>query len=147
MPVFFVKMMPYLETKIEKELRMAGRLKGLPGFLDYDFLGKSLNDFYDFISDSFNTWLNSPQGLSNISKWADIYNSVFSFYYGNIDGPKRLLNDLQAQVSDANKFMLDTLKVLSEKFSSFQLSIFFYLLVILSLQKLLFCDIQISILQ
>ncbi len=118
MPVSFVKMMPYLETKIEKELRKAGRIRGLPGFLDYDFIGKSLNDFHDFIFGAYDTWFNSPQGLLNISKWADIYNSVFSFHIGNIDGPQHLINDLRSQVSEANKFMLDTLSVLSEKFES-----------------------------
>ena len=118
MPVTFLKMMPYLETEVEKELRKAGRIKGIPGSLDYDFLVKSMDDYYDFVSGAFNTWLNSPQGLSNISKWADIYNSVFSFYYGDIDGPQYLINELRTQVSDANKYMLDTLHVLSEIFES-----------------------------
>jgi len=43
MPVSFLKMMPYLATRIEKDLRDAGRLKGRPGFLDYDFLEQSID--------------------------------------------------------------------------------------------------------
>jgi len=70
MPVLFVKMRPYSETKIEKELRKASRIKGLPGFLDYDFIDKSLNDFHNFIFSSFDTWLNSREGLLYNSEWA-----------------------------------------------------------------------------
>ena len=36
-PLTFLKIMPYYETRIEKELSSEGRLKGKPGFLDYDF--------------------------------------------------------------------------------------------------------------
>ena len=52
MPVTFLKMLPYLETKIKEELMIEGRLKGKLGFLDYEFYDRSLNDFHSFISES-----------------------------------------------------------------------------------------------
>jgi len=39
-------------------------------------------------------------------------------FYITPNGPQHLINDLRAQVSDANKFILDTMKVLSLKFES-----------------------------
>ncbi len=118
MPVTFLKMMPYLETKIKKELMKEGRLKGKPGFLDYDFYDKSMNDFYDFVSDIFNTWLYAPNGFSNISKWASNYLSVFSSYNSTIVRIKQISKELKTQVSDANRIMLETLNELSKKFES-----------------------------
>lgn len=38
--VTFLKMLPYFETPIEKQLRGERRLKGKPGFLDYDLNSK-----------------------------------------------------------------------------------------------------------
>ncbi len=118
MPVTFLKMLPYFETKIEKELRETGRLIGKPGFLDYDFEDKSFNEFHHFVFDSFDTWLNDPNGFSNIAKWARNYLSVYSFYNEPLEGIERLSDRLNAQVSDANIFMLDTLKELSVNFES-----------------------------
>ncbi len=80
-PVTFLKVLPYYETSIEKELRADGRLKGEPGFLDYDFLDNALNDYYKFITCTFFEWLRDPDGLVNISRWARNYVSVFSYYY------------------------------------------------------------------
>lgn len=118
MPVTFVKMMPFLETKIEKDLREEGRLKGIPGFLDYDFYDRSMNDFHSFVSHSFNQWLNAPDGLSNMSKWANNYLLVFSFYNGGIAGTERLSDELRTQVSGVNRFIIETLKELLVKFES-----------------------------
>ena len=36
-PLTFIKLMPFYETRIEKELFAEGRLKSEPGNLDYDF--------------------------------------------------------------------------------------------------------------
>jgi hypothetical protein len=49
--------MPFFDTKIEKQLRNEGRLKGEPGFLDYDFQIISLNNYYKFIENVFMEWV------------------------------------------------------------------------------------------
>ncbi|MEN8230261.1 MAG: radical SAM protein, partial [Bacteroidota bacterium] len=118
MPVSFLKMMPYLETRIEKELRKEGRLKGRPGFLDYDFYDRSIDDFYSFISECFNTWFNTHYGLTIYSKWAANYLSVFTYYDGSVPGIEHLSDSLRTQVSDANRFITETMKQLSALFES-----------------------------
>ena len=80
-PVTFLKILPYYETRIEKELKADGRLKGEPGNMDYDFLDDALNDYYKFITYNFFEWLREPNGLTNLCKWARNYFSVFSYYY------------------------------------------------------------------
>lgn len=118
MPVTFLKMMPYMETRVEKELQQAGRLKGRPGFLDYDFNEASLNDFHQYIYNCYNLWINASDGFANVSKWVDNYLSVYKYYYGSHDGIEQLCDELIARVSDANRFLIHTLKTLSSKFAS-----------------------------
>lgn len=118
MPVAFLKMLPYFGTRIEKELREEGRLTGKPGFLDYDYENKSMNDYHHLVFDIFYQWLNTPDGFTNLSKWTCDYLSVYSFYYGSITGIQQLSDELRSSVSEANLFMLNTLKKLSAKFES-----------------------------
>ena len=118
MPVKFMKMLPYLETRIEKELKKSGRLKGKPGFLNYDLSDKSLNDFHHFVFDNFNKWIHKPNGLVNVSEWAENYLSVFSFYNGTNSRTEYLRGELRKQISDNNRFMVKTLKKLSAIFES-----------------------------
>ena len=116
MPVFFLKMMPYLATRIEKELSEEGRLKGKPGFLDYDFLEQSMDDFYSFVSECFNTWFHAANGLGNYFKWVSNYLSVFTFFHGTFSEIERLSEDLIKHVADSNRFVIRTMKDLSAYF-------------------------------
>jgi hypothetical protein len=118
MPITYLKMLPYLETRIEKELRKQGRLKGKPGFLDYDFQDETMNDFHYFVFECFNTWLTDPLGLLNMSKWASNYLSVYKFYNETEARIKPFEEILKARISRANRFMFLTLKELSAKFES-----------------------------
>ncbi|MCK4989112.1 MAG: radical SAM protein, partial [Bacteroidales bacterium] len=118
MPVSFLKMMPYLATRIEKELRAEGRLKGRPGFLDYDFIDRSIDHFYAFESECFNTWLYSAKGLRNYSKWGINYLSAFTFFHGSSPEIEGLYESLTNQVADSNRFIIKTLKELSALFES-----------------------------
>lgn len=118
MSVVFLKMKPYLETKIEKELREAGRLKGRPGLLDYDFLDSSMNDLFAFVSEHFHTWFFDPKGINNASKWAFNYLAVFHHYHGSLAETDRLSDNLKIQLTEANRFVIDTMKQLSAHFES-----------------------------
>jgi radical SAM superfamily enzyme YgiQ (UPF0313 family) len=118
MPVFFLKMMPYLATRIEKELREEGRLKGRPGFLDYDFNEHSMDDYYFFVSESFGTWFHDSGGLSNYSKWVINYITVFNFFHGSSPEIERLTDSILLQVADSNHFLIKTMKELSALFES-----------------------------
>ncbi len=49
-PVSFLKLMPYYETQVERELIKEGRLKVTTEGRDYNFPGDSMNHFYEFIT-------------------------------------------------------------------------------------------------
>jgi len=118
MPVAFLKMLPYFGTKIEKDLRARGRLTGVPGFLDYDYLEESMNHYHHLVFEIFHQWLNTPGGCTNMSKWTCEFLWVYSFYYGSIPGIQQLSEELKSVVSEANLFMLETLKRLAAKYES-----------------------------
>ena len=115
-PVSFLKLRPYFDTRIEMELKKEGRLKGNKGYLDYDFFSDSLNRYYKFISDSFMEWLNDPEGLGNILKWARNYFSVFSHFYKMTPEVQSLSAQNLKCIAQSNIFLLDTLKELSDIF-------------------------------
>jgi radical SAM superfamily enzyme YgiQ (UPF0313 family) len=118
MPVFFLKMMPYLATRIEKELREDGRIKGRPGFLDYNFHEPSMDDFYLFVSESLNTWFHSPDGLNNYYKWITNYLAVYDFFHGYHPRIEPLAERIFNEVAEANLFILKTMRELSSLFQS-----------------------------
>ena len=117
-PVIFLKLRPYFETRIEKELSIEGRLKGKPGFLDYDFLEEPLNHYYKFVSDCFADWLTDPEGLVNISRWIRNYVSVFSNYFDITTDFQDISGIIKEIVSESNLFVLDTMKDLADTFES-----------------------------
>ena len=118
MPVSFLKMMPYLATRVEKELRLAGRLKGRPGFLDYDFLEGSMNDMYAFVSDCFASWFHAADGVTNLAKWGVSYLAAYAHFYGEAEGIRNLLADMRSFVREANQFIIDTMRQLSDLFEN-----------------------------
>jgi len=118
MPVAFLKMLPYFGTRIEKDLRAQGRLTGVPGFLDYDYPDESMNHYHHLVFEIFHQWLNTPDGFTNMSKWTWEFLLVYAFFYGSISGIQQLSEELKSAVSEANLFMLDTLKRLAAKFES-----------------------------
>ena len=117
-PVTYLKMMPYCATPIERILRNEGRLKGIPGFYDYDFFDSSMNHYYAFTKDMLSSWLGDSDGLSNISKWARNYLSVFSHYFQKSPEIQIISNDIKAATSQSNLYLLDTLKSLAAIFES-----------------------------
>jgi radical SAM superfamily enzyme YgiQ (UPF0313 family) len=118
MPVFFLKMMPYLATRIEKELREDGRLTGRPGFLDYNFLDPSMDDFYFFVYEIFNTWFHDPGGLNNYFKWVINYLEVYDFFHGYHPKIEPIADSIYKQVAEANHFIIKTMRKLSALFES-----------------------------
>ena len=117
-PVTFLKLEPFFATRIEDELRNEGRLKGKPGFLDYDFLSSSLDHYYKFINSSFMEWINHPEGLVNVAKWSIIYLSVFSHFYKMTAEVKLISSNVRKIVSQSNIFILDTMRELAFIFES-----------------------------
>jgi len=117
-PITFLKMMPYAATPIEKELRKEGRLMGKPGFYDYNFLDESMNHYYGFIKECLIDWLSDSDGLSNISKWARNYLSVFSRYFNITTEVQLIAGNVKNTISESNYYLLDTMKELVTIFES-----------------------------
>jgi hypothetical protein len=122
-PVTFQKMMPFSSTAVERNLRNEGRLKGRPGFLDYDFYSDSMNRYYKFISEVFMDWIGDRDGLLNISKWARNYFAVFSAYFDTSLAIADLKTELMKIVSEGNIFLLDTLEELAILFETREIEI------------------------
>lgn len=117
-PITFCKMLPYAETRIEYQLKEEGRLKGNPGFEDYDFIDTSLNNLYSFITDYFEDWIGKHDGLLNIARWARYYLSVYHKYYPITSGFRDMEKDIKECISQSNMFLINTIKTLSNIFSS-----------------------------
>jgi anaerobic magnesium-protoporphyrin IX monomethyl ester cyclase len=117
-PVSFLKMMPYFETRVEKELREQGRLKGRPGYLDYDFNTLSLNDCYSMAIGCFAEWMWSAEGVTNLSQWARNYYAVHDHFSISKPGIALLRKKFRKTAAESNRYILDTLAVLFDLFES-----------------------------
>lgn len=82
-PVTFLKLMPYFDTRVEKELREQGRLTGNPGNLDYNFRTRSLDACWEAVGECFAEWLWGRGGVVNLAKWVRNYLAVGDFFRGS----------------------------------------------------------------
>lgn len=114
----FLKMLPFFETRVENDLKNEGRLKGRPGYLDYDFHDKSMNCYYDFITECYGEWMRRSDGLVNISKWARNYFSVYFRYFRITPEVPFLYQNIRRIISESNLWLLDSIKELSGVFES-----------------------------
>jgi anaerobic magnesium-protoporphyrin IX monomethyl ester cyclase len=117
-PVSYLKMMPYYATRIEKELLAESRIKGAPGFRDYDFIDDSMNHYFDFITCCFLEWFRNTDGVANISKWARNYVSVCSYYFELSPALLIMSRELNKIISESNLYFLDSMKELAKIFES-----------------------------
>lgn len=115
-PVTFLKLMPFYDTRIEKELISEGRIKGIPGYFDYDFQEPAMNHYFNFIMEIFSDWLFASDGIANMSKWAKINYSVYQKYFE----PKPQLNEISESIKkvimNSNLFILETMKDTAQAF-------------------------------
>ena len=106
-PITFCKMLPYAGTDIERRLRADGRLKGQPGFKDYDFEDKPLNDLYSFMADGFKDWIASHDGLLNTARWARYHSEVFKKFFKPTLDFEHWDSMLSKVVSDSNLYFIE----------------------------------------
>jgi anaerobic magnesium-protoporphyrin IX monomethyl ester cyclase len=119
-PATFLKMMPYYETRIEKELLKEGRLKISGGKRDYDFLDGTMNHYFEFISGCFKEWLRDAEGLENTANWAGNYFSVYFHYFDILPGVMKYQSKVRKVISESNLFLISTMKDLAIIFESKQ---------------------------
>jgi anaerobic magnesium-protoporphyrin IX monomethyl ester cyclase len=117
-PLTWLKMMPFYETQIEKELLSEKRLKVKHDMTDYDFLEDSMNHYYSYISDCYNDWLRAADGMENTAGWALNYISVYIYYFDVQAYARSQIRKVRKIVSDSNTFLLDSMQVLSVYFEN-----------------------------
>lgn len=115
-PVSFLKMMPYYETRIEKELIETGRIKGGHGCYDYDFAEMQMNHYFSFVNSRFSEWLRDREGVANLAKWTRISYQVASRFFGEDEYLKNFLYESSGLVAESNKFILDTMSEIAVLF-------------------------------
>jgi radical SAM superfamily enzyme YgiQ (UPF0313 family) len=117
-PITFCKMLPYAETRIERELRREGRLKGKPGFEDYDFSDASLDHLYSFMTGCFEDWIGKHEGLLNAARWTRYYSLVYRKYYPMTPAFRDLDRAADECIAQSNIFFINTTRALVDIFSS-----------------------------
>jgi anaerobic magnesium-protoporphyrin IX monomethyl ester cyclase len=108
----FLKLLPYFETRIERELKEQDRLKGRPGYYDYDFLTESLNDCYTTVIKCFAEWMWSNNGLTNLSRWIRNYLMVHDHFGLAKPDVETLRREFREILSESNIYIMDRIEEL-----------------------------------
>lgn len=117
-PITFCKMMPYVETKIEADLRQQGRLLEEMGRYDYTFIDPRIDGIYDFMADAFGTWIGDHDGLLNIARWARYCLAVFSKYHPGDNRFDGLRVHCRESIAYCNRFFVETSRGIVEHFTT-----------------------------
>ena len=106
--ITYCKMLPYAGTRIEQELRHAGRLNEASGFADYSFTDWRVDELFGWFSNVFSTWITDHQGVLNLSRWARYHVAVLSRVHAESEGLRDLQRRTVELVSQSNRFFLKT---------------------------------------
>ena len=117
-PVSFLRLVPLYETRVQKELKKAGRLILTDGITDYEFSEEPMNRFYYFITNCFSNWQRTPDGVENISKWARNYCSVYMHYFNDNPAGTKFCRKIRNVIGESNLFLLNNMKKLAVIFET-----------------------------
>jgi len=117
-PITFCKMLPYAETRIEHRLKGEGRLKGEPGFEDYDFIDPRLNHLHACMTECFRDWIGGHEGVLNLARWARCYYAVYRRHYPMSSAFRELEQALTDCIAHSNRYFLDAAQELVRLFNS-----------------------------
>lgn len=117
-PITFAKMLPYAETQIEYRLREEGRLKGPPGFEDYEFKNPCLNSLYALMVECFQEWIGQRDGVLNLARWARYSLAVHRKYCRRTRTSAALERALRECIAQSNRCFLETTRGLMALFDS-----------------------------
>jgi len=107
-PVTFCKMLPYVGTAIENQLRQAGRLLGEVGYLDYRFNDSALDRYYSFLTRCFGPWMHDPDGVSLLGQ-DTIVNLVICRKFCSADPELDfIVRTVANTLAESNRFFLRT---------------------------------------
>ena len=110
--------MPAFHTRVEKELREQGRLKGRPGHLDYDFTNPALDACFETVMECFAIWMWSANGLTNLSKHARNYFAVNEHLGKSGTALKEQKEKFREILAESNHYLLDTMRSLFDLYES-----------------------------
>ncbi len=117
-PITFLKLMPYFDTRVEKDLREQGRLRGSPGNLDYNFRTKSLDATWAAVGECFAFWLWGREGMVNLAKWVRNYLAVDDFFWGQQSIPSKYSERFTETVTRGNLWLSENLTNLFDYYES-----------------------------
>lgn len=117
-PITFLKLMPYFGTRVERELRKAGRLLGRPGKFDYNFRTLALNACWEAVSDCFAEWLWGREGAVNLAKWVRNYLAVWDHFGKLNEIVERQKSVYLETLAQGNLFLAETLSGLFDFYES-----------------------------
>jgi len=105
-------------TEIESVLQQQQRLTGSTGFRNYNFRDPSLDDFYSFLTDAFNEWISSHDGILNTARWARYYLSVYKKYYKITSEFIQIKKLVKSYVTESNNFILNVIEKIADIFNT-----------------------------
>lgn len=108
----FLKLLPYFETCVERELKEQGRLKGRPGHYDYDFMTESLNECYATVVRFFAEWMWGNNGVTNIARWLRSYFIVHDSFGLSKPGAELLRQEFTGVQAESNIYIAGTIEEL-----------------------------------
>lgn len=117
-PMTFLKLLPYFDTRVEKELREQGRLRGTPGNMDYSFMSESLDACWSAVSDCFAQWLWGRQGVVNLAKWVRNHLAVCDFFGNQKAAIDEYREEYRDTVTRSNLYLGETLTELFDYYES-----------------------------
>jgi len=117
-PMTFLRLMPYFGTRVERELREAGRLRGQPGNYDYNFISPALDACWGAVSECFAEWLWGREGAVNLAKWVRNCLAVRD-HFGQPDETVERQRSLYFEtIAQGNLFLAETIYGLFDYYES-----------------------------
>lgn len=117
-PITFLKLIPYFGTRVERELREAGRLTGRPGNFDYSYLTPALDACWGAVLNCFDEWLWGRRGAVNLAKWVRNCLAVRDHFGKPDEIVERQRSTYCETVAQGNQFLAETLYGLFDCFES-----------------------------
>ena len=112
--ITYCKMLPYAGTRVEQELRLAGRLNEQTGHADYSFLDPRVDQLFEWFSQVFSTWIRGHHGVLNLSRWARYHSAVLSRVQPSTNESNDLRRRTRNLVKESNGCFLSVARRLVE---------------------------------
>ena len=117
-PLTFLKLLPYFDTRVTKELTERGRLRGTPGNLDYNYKSESLDACWAAVNDCFAHWLWGREGVVNLARWTRNCLAVSDFFGRPDHARDRCREELRDSVARSNLYLAATMTELFDYYDS-----------------------------